>query len=222
MQDVRIYYLNTNDFDIAVVEDYLYSKFNISFDKSIRTYKEKLFSQYIRYFVFKEKFGISSPEFIYDDSGKPYLDNANYEFSISHTAGVVIIAVSLGRVGVDIESIRHRKNILGIAERFFAKNELESLKDSSCIYKDFFTLWTLKEAQVKMTSDGIAKGLMTATFDLDEQKQWQSCNSNNSFKTFYIGDYVFSVCIDTLFINCYILNIENNTIVKTLPNGTTY
>jgi 4'-phosphopantetheinyl transferase len=106
---------------------------------------------------------------------------------------MVVMAICMVEIGVDVESIRPRKNILGIAERFFTLDEYSVLKKSKELYRDFFTLWTLKESQVKKTSDGIAKGLMTATFDFDENG-WKTCDKQYLFETFYLSDYVLSIC----------------------------
>ncbi|MDE4984523.1 4'-phosphopantetheinyl transferase superfamily protein, partial [Francisella tularensis] len=62
------------------------------------------------------------------------------------------------------EKLSARRNIISIAQRYFTSLENQWLADSDNPVKDFYTLWTLKEAQVKRDSIGIAKGLSCANF----------------------------------------------------------
>lgn len=162
-------------------------------DQAKLTNKQKIFSQFIRYFVLSKKFSIANPLFATKD-GKPYLCNSDIHFNISHTVNKVVIALANQQIGIDTEEISQKRKVLTIAKRYFKPDEYLSLQKSDDLYRDFYTLWTLKESQVKRSSLGIAKGLDTATFKLINNNDWVSENYPNDFITFYYDELVISVC----------------------------
>ena len=86
------------------------------------------------------------PEIFLTERGKPHFADTEPYFSLSHSHGVIFVAVSDAPIGADVELIDEKKRSVRLAERFFSDNE----KD-----EDFFTVWTRKEAYVKMTGEGI-------------------------------------------------------------------
>jgi 4'-phosphopantetheinyl transferase len=93
--------------------------------------------------------------------GKPTLTNGDsrLQFNASHSDGVALVAVTVDRaVGIDIE--RHRLGIdyLGVADSFFSRDEVETLRraDAPTRRSMFFTLWSCKEAWVKARGLGLA------------------------------------------------------------------
>lgn len=101
-----------------------------------------------------------NPHFSATDKGKPYLkDFPQLEFNLSHAENAAVIGLSLNTpVGVDVEYIKTNHDYIGIAERFFAPSEFETLK-SKPSPETFYTLWTRKEAYLKCIGEGIAHGL---------------------------------------------------------------
>jgi len=94
--------------------------------------------------------------------GKPYLSNASLFFNISHSKDRLLIAVSdFDQIGVDIERIKTRNNLLGLAKRCFSVDELNFWFDFSADeqVQVFYQLWVRKEAFVKAVGRGIALGL---------------------------------------------------------------
>ncbi len=86
-----------------------------------------------------------------DRLGKPYAKNMeDIFFSVAHSQNRVVFAAAKSPVGVDIEFIREVN--LKTAERFFTKEEYESVIAKG--KKEFFRIWTLKEAYVKMLGKG--------------------------------------------------------------------
>lgn len=94
--------------------------------------------------------------------GKPYLANRSLFFNISHSNDCLLVAVSdFDSIGVDIELIKSRSNLLGLAKRCFSADELNfwcSLPGGSR-ERVFYQLWVRKEAFVKAVGRGIALGL---------------------------------------------------------------
>lgn len=95
----------------------------------------------------------------YTNKGKPYFaaeaDQTPPDFSVSNSGELIVYAFSDRPIGVDIEKIRSQPRYLAISDRFFHPLEKQWLSDKD--EKDFFTLWTAKEAYVKFTGSGIDK-----------------------------------------------------------------
>ncbi|MDE4950943.1 4'-phosphopantetheinyl transferase family protein, partial [Francisella tularensis] len=86
-------------------------------------------------------------------------------------------------IGVDIEKLSDRRNIIRIAQSYLTSLENQWLAASDNPVKDFYTLWTLKEAQVKRDSLGIATGLSGANFSKINDS-WLSNSYPDVFVTF--------------------------------------
>lgn len=106
-----------------------------------------------------DKLGYSAGE-----HGKPYLFNRkDIHFSISHTSGMVMCAVSDAEVGCDVEKKKKNRDEIGkIASRFFAEKEAQKIEESTDneAVDEFFRIWTGKESYVKRNGLG-----MTMPFD---------------------------------------------------------
>ena len=83
------------------------------------------------------------------ENGKPFLTNANLEFSVSHTQNTWVMAVSEAPIGIDIESI-HRT----IPETVLNRGQTNALPLSHSPIKNVLT-WTQFEANAKLTGSGI-------------------------------------------------------------------
>ncbi|QLI82209.1 4'-phosphopantetheinyl transferase superfamily protein [Chitinibacter fontanus] len=96
-------------------------------------------------------------------SGRPQAVNwlAADGLSWSHTQLWAAAALGIGRVGVDIETIRPRKNLLAIAKNYFSAAEVQMLLSlpSPEQIKQFYMLWVAKEALLKAQGTGIVGGL---------------------------------------------------------------
>ncbi|MDR0874824.1 MAG: 4'-phosphopantetheinyl transferase superfamily protein [Clostridiales Family XIII bacterium] len=116
-----------------------------------------------------------SPAFVYGPHGKPFFADPSLTglyFSLSHTTGACVCAVSDAPVGCDIERPKIRDmqedRFVKIAKRFFAPDEAERIMHDPV--HAFFPIWTKKEAFVKWTGKGIAEGLSSfSVFDLPER-----------------------------------------------------
>lgn len=88
--------------------------------------------------------------------GKPYLpDYPDFHFSLSHSGAWVVCAAGEYPLGIDLEQVREVRR--GVAERWFSPEECELL--AALPDGGFFDLWTLKEAAVKASGEGLARGL---------------------------------------------------------------
>jgi 4'-phosphopantetheinyl transferase len=107
--------------------------------------------------------------FVAGKHGKPVAwlgdQPAPLTFNMSHTDGMVGVATarSIGHtLGFDLETL-DRKVPLEIANRYFCREELIWLKSlpKSAQPEGFLRLWTLKEAFIKATGQGLSQDLAT-------------------------------------------------------------
>jgi 4'-phosphopantetheinyl transferase len=111
---------------------------------------------------------------IAEAQGKPVLADAqranDLTFNLSHSGQWMLIGIARGRrIGVDIQIERPTTRCLDLARRFFADDEAEMLArvDPDRQTRVFFALWTLKEAYLKATGEGIAGGLNRVRVAID-------------------------------------------------------
>ncbi len=89
---------------------------------------------------------------IYNEYGKPYLENNPLYFNISHSGIYTALVISDAEVGIDIEKIHMPKNAL-----LHVCNEEEKRLIKSV--EDFTIMWVKKESYVKYLGIGISYGL---------------------------------------------------------------
>ena len=131
-----------------------------------------------------------------DINGKPYFKNCNdLKFNGTHSSDLFAVIMSDDfDVGIDAERIKKR-DYLSIAKEYFYKNECEYLENSSKIEIDFFTIWTLKEAYIKMLGKTIFDIKNSIEIDLIERVIKRS--NNLFFSSFILDDsYIVSICYD--------------------------
>lgn len=90
--------------------------------------------------------------------GKPYFENSNLHFSLSHSGDYVLCAVADEEIGADIQECKAGvKEIL--AKRVLRGAELEEWNklaaDAEQAQDYFYRKWTEKEARGKLTGEGI-------------------------------------------------------------------
>lgn len=86
---------------------------------------------------------------------KPYIDNSNINFNISHSGKYAVCAFSaFNPIGVDIEEISPTINIDDFKD-FFLKSDFAMINNSSNPLKKFYTIWTKKEAILKAEGKGL-------------------------------------------------------------------
>jgi 4'-phosphopantetheinyl transferase len=100
--------------------------------------------------------------FTHGPAGKPALAGGGLHFNVSHTQGLVLIAVTReGEVGIDVERLRTMPTHLDLAGRFFTPGEVAGLRrlPAGASEAAFYAVWTRKEAFLKATGLGLPHGL---------------------------------------------------------------
>ena len=115
-------------------------------------------------------------EFSYAEHGKPELSDAGagVQFNVSHSGELALCAVCLGHsIGVDIEwagrrLLRNEAEMLRLAKRFFAPDELAALRalPPADRAQGFLNCWTRKEAYIKARGEGLSLPLDEFTVSL--------------------------------------------------------
>jgi 4'-phosphopantetheinyl transferase len=96
---------------------------------------------------------------------------ADLSFNIAHTANQIVLALSVGgSVGVDIEDLMRKTDGMALARRYFMPAEVAALETlpAALRHQRFLEFWTLKEACVKATGEGLGRGLRQAGFVLND------------------------------------------------------
>jgi 4'-phosphopantetheinyl transferase len=115
----------------------------------------------------------SAIRFTTEKFGKPILSDpvgTGLVFNVSHTADDAVIAFAWDReIGVDIEAHEPRRNVHGLAERFFSSREHADLLrlPASEQPAGFYRLWTSKEAYLKALGLGLSLPLGAFSMQVD-------------------------------------------------------
>jgi phosphopantetheine--protein transferase-like protein len=88
-----------------------------------------------------------------DTNGKPYFSGNQLYFSLSHTKTMALCAVSDAPVGADCETVRPISP--RVANRVLSPLELTQYRTAIDPQDAFFRFWTMKEAWVKYTGEGL-------------------------------------------------------------------
>lgn len=98
--------------------------------------------------------------------GKPYLSGhegfGDLDFNLSHTNGLVCLAVARDLdVGIDAEICDRPIESLELARTFFAPADISALQTLPVDQRAdaFYRIWTLKEAFIKATGEGLSRPL---------------------------------------------------------------
>ena len=98
-----------------------------------------------------------------------HVDASGLEFNLSHTDGLVVLGVTRQTIlGIDVENAHTRPVDIGIAEQYFAAEEVAALRalPKSEQSRRFFEYWTLKESYIKARGIGLSVPLDRFWFDL--------------------------------------------------------
>lgn len=135
-------------------------------------------------------------KFAYTAKGKPFLPTSSLQFNVSHSYGVAIFAFTLDfPLGVDVEYCSRIVAWERLLDRYFTASEQQWIQQfPSCEQKGrFWQLWTLKEALLKATGEGLSGGL-------DQFSIVEYLTDNSSLWQFYteqvLPDYRGSIVVE--------------------------
>lgn len=112
--------------------------------------------------------------FNYGDYGKPELDTEHADghiyFNMSHSSGTALYGFARAcPIGVDIEKIKEISEMDNVVDQFFSANEKKIFNKFAPAKKmrAFYRCWTLKEAFVKATGQGLNFPLNSLDVSID-------------------------------------------------------
>ena len=131
-------------------------------------------------------------------SGKPFAENINIKFSISHSGNFAAVALSDSDIGIDIEKTKDYNP--AVAKRFFTENEYDMIMSFENEHEKedmFFRMWTLKEAYVKMAGESIFNFKDFEILPFEKKYYCSNTIDGCKFKEFDINGYKMSVSFMT-------------------------
>lgn len=114
--------------------------------------------------LYRQVTGCALPPIAVTDRGKPYFENSDWHFSISHTKNHVFCCISRENVGIDAEEM-NRTVDLRLADRYLSDAEKTRLEAESDKNAALLRLWVLKEAYAKRNGKGLGNYLKETNFD---------------------------------------------------------
>lgn len=145
--------------------------------QSLKNDKDKTIALFSELFILYET-GVSAKDILHNEYGKPYIDRIGYYFSISHSHSHIVFVADTLPIGIDIEPIKEKKQS---AVRFFSPREKAMVKST----EDFYTIWTKKEAYIKMLGTGL--GTPLSSFDVTNM-------TDAYFLSAHTQNHIISLC----------------------------
>lgn len=97
-----------------------------------------------------------------DDNGKPQLawEPGRLSFNLSHSTGLALVAIAPGGtpVGIDVERLRPRRDLVRLAARWLPAADATMVSTAAAAEREavFYAAWTRHEARVKCSGTGLA------------------------------------------------------------------
>ena len=130
-------------------------------------------------------------EYEFGEWGKPSLKyQQSIHFSLSHSGDYAICSIGDKPMGNDIELIKPGR--LKVADRFFAKEELEWLyevQNEEEITERMFRIWTMKESFLKATGTGISLPLGDFAVVMNKDKEKIRVKHTFNAKYYHLKEY---------------------------------
>lgn len=186
-------------------------------EDSLRT----LFGDLLIRYCLCEYYGYKNSEISFKTNkyGKPFLENNNIKFNISHAGDWVVGVLSNYDIGIDIEKITPID--FQIAKRFFSKLEYDNLfkLPQDLMLGRFFDYWSFKESYIKARGKGLSIPLDSFSVIYDNSKgiyiEDKNYKNKVDIKQFSVDPhYKLAVCSVNK-ITCNDVNIlESKTLAK--------
>ena len=162
----------------------------------IRTALGELLVKYL--LVNIKKMDIDQIKLNFTEYGKPFIDEKNIYFNISHSGGYVVCVINDSKIGIDIEKVKSI-DFKVISKTYFSNEEnniISKYKGKKQLYY-FYLLWTLRESYLKLDGRGLNLIDQISFSNINDDYQLLingELNSRYKFFSLYFDNYVCSVC----------------------------
>jgi phosphopantetheinyl transferase len=111
-------------------------------------------------------------EILYEEGGRPYFAGQNgADFNISHSRKMIAASFLLsGRTGCDIQYVDPNRSCVEISRRFFHAGEQAYIEnDPQTRIRNFYRIWVLKEAWIKLHGFSVFDMAKTPAFSIGDK-----------------------------------------------------
>ena len=119
--------------------------------------------------LYRQATGEEMPPIVIDPRGKPHFADSPWHFSISHTPHHVFVALAQHPIGLDAEELARQVNPK-LAQKILSPGEYAQYEAAQDKNKALLTFWVLKEAQGKLTGEGLRPWPNHTNFSLDDKR----------------------------------------------------
>lgn len=119
--------------------------------------------------VYRAETGEDLPEIRTTSRGKPYFPDSHWHFSISHTHRHAFCVLSKNNVAIDAEE-PDRIIRLHLAEKILSPGEKAQFDAAESKERALLIFWVLKEAEAKLTGEGLRIYPNHTNFSLDDPR----------------------------------------------------
>ena len=119
--------------------------------------------------LYREETGKTLPEIRITDQGKPYFLDSDWHFSISHTKKHAFCVLNRKNIAIDAEEL-DRKIPWKLVQKILSPSEKQQFDAAEDKTKAFLTFWVLKEAEAKLTGEGLRIYPNHTNFSLDDPR----------------------------------------------------
>lgn len=166
---IKIYYAHIENFD----DDFYHKALSAIPREKVETIKkithiktahESILAWFMVSYAYRSVYGSKSdlPKLEFHENGKPSFVSADFYFNISHSDGLVCVAVSENEIGIDVQSFRISFD--SVKRRVLSESELEIVNSSENGNDIFIDIWSRKESYLKFTGLGISQELRSLDF----------------------------------------------------------
>lgn len=166
--------------------------------------KLSLISYKLLKYAVKFEYEISIPDeyiFVKNSFGKPYFNNMNIYFNISHCSKGIVCGVSNYEIGVDIQNIEPFFDEK-LYNRVCCEEEMKNIMKSLESEKLFLRYWVLKESYIKCIGNSILNRKYYMDFSKYKNAHFEL--NNKKYSCFDVEENKIAVCSEGEFYYEYI------------------
>ena len=119
--------------------------------------------------LYREETGEPLPAISIGAWGKPFFEDSNWHFSISHTKKHAFCVLSMENIAIDAEELDRRIHP-ALAEKILSPTEKAQFDAAADKNKALLTFWVLKEAAVKLSGEGLRGYPNQTDFSLEDPR----------------------------------------------------
>ncbi len=119
--------------------------------------------------LYRQVTGEDLPRIETTDRGKPYFPESDWHFSISHTPRHAFCVLSRYNVAIDAEELDRKVNGK-LAEKILSPSEKRQFDAAEDKARALLTFWVLKEAEAKLSGEGLRGYPNHTVFSLDDPR----------------------------------------------------